>query len=752
MTLEKEKTFYSCNKCGKNWVPKDPKVSIAGLRCGNRECKGIIMTDFDLEYLGQAKKTNKITKINNRQTEQVSKEYRLVRFLPNKDIPVMGWKKDEIVSIAIGTAEVYCKAGEGNILDPVPESPTVDAIRKKYEAIKKQEEKAQIILPKDGKLISEFAKELSKYLKDKNTLFFRTDSRDIVEIGEIKVPKKNEKEEQKKYTGFIPISPNRFVTLCEKYVVPGISVWNDKSKNYEFIERSISPQLAKTLLESYILQQELPPINRIFTVQMPIIYNGELTFPNEGYDERFFSWMPYDAPRITKLDVDINVARKILFQVYKEFCFKSNQDYCNAIAGLITPFLKGLYPTFNTLSPPFFYIGNRPRCGKDYCSGITGIVLEGYSIEEPAISGEGSSEELRKKILAALMSGRKRLHTSNNKGHLNNLTFEGFVTSETWSDRLLGKSKNLIFDNEITTSLSGNTGITWTGDFAERCIYVNLAYGEEDSNSRVFKNPDLHNWIRNHRGMMLSVIYSLIKNWFEKGKPKGSVPFTSFPIWSQVCGGIMESAGFLNPCNPNKTLSNVGGNVEEEHMKALFELCYQINPNHFMSKKNIKEILINEKKCAGEAPFDFLEFDKNQDNVEFGYKISRFVGREFSGITMVLEREDVKSTRQRVMFKKEEKNKKDFKRFAFPKNDVPVVPFGPFSASRIFSKGQNNSGAITGQISPSGPNDEIRNVKCGYCNEDVPYHKDFGHWDNQKDCWCCKNCYELNNNTGEVKK
>jgi len=42
-----------------------------------------------------------------------------------------------------------------------------------------------------------------------------------------------------------------------------------------------------------------------------------------------------------------------------------------------------------------------------------------------------------------MMSGRKRLHFSNNKGYINNAVFEGVITSETYSDRVLGKTRYL---------------------------------------------------------------------------------------------------------------------------------------------------------------------------------------------------------------------------------------------------------------------------------------------------------------------
>ena len=88
----------------------------------------------------------------------------------------------------------------------------------------------EIIMPGLGKLISVFAKEVAEEIKDNNEIFFRHSSREIVEIGKIKDHKTNENI----YTGFMEIKPNRFITLIEKYLVPGHEIWNDTYKYYQF--------------------------------------------------------------------------------------------------------------------------------------------------------------------------------------------------------------------------------------------------------------------------------------------------------------------------------------------------------------------------------------------------------------------------------------------------------------------------------------------------------------------------------------
>jgi len=201
-------------------------------------------------------------------------------------------------------------------------------------------------------------------------------------------------------------------------------------------------------------------------------------------------------------------------------------------------------------------MANRERAGKDYCAGCTGILYEGAKIEQPAICNDESgnnNEELRKKITSCMRQGRKRFHSANNKGLLNNSILEGVTTGESWEDRMLGKNEVIVFSNEMDFSLSGNMGIRLTPDMSNRSRIINLHLVDEDANARKFNNPDLHGWILKNRELILSSLYTLVRNWIDSGSKSGTVPFSSFPEWSAICGGIMEAAGYENPCNPDKS-------------------------------------------------------------------------------------------------------------------------------------------------------------------------------------------------------
>jgi len=506
----------------------------------------------------------------------------------------------------------------------------------------------KIAMPGNDKLISKFAKELSEIIYDKSKIFYRTDSKNIIEIRKIK----SNCNEEDKFVGFSEVQPNRFITLIEKFMNPGLYKF-DKDTGFVFYHKSISAQLAKTLLCSEVLQEKLHKIERIFTIPIPILHNGKLTFPNKGYDKRFNSWLPHDSPEISDV-MNIDEAKEILNNILSEFCFQTNQDKTNAIAGLLTPFLRGLFSNFNIRTPVYFYIANRERAGKDYLAGITSIIYEGHVIEDPPISTSenkrsNNTEELRKKLLAAFISGRKRIHFSNNKGYINNATFESIVTSSKYSDRLLGKNELLDFDNEIDFSLSGNTGIGFTPDFANRCRFVRLFLDLEDANARKFKNPDLHSFVKTNRKNIISALYTLVNNWIDNGKKEGTVLFASFPEWARICGGIMESAGYTSPCIVDPEVLSLGGDSATRDMKLLFEICYNARKGELLTKADIANIVTIDSESN---MFSHIDFEKRSGQTRFGTLISKFIGRVLSDIRLEVEDIKVRSSRQKFRFVK----------------------------------------------------------------------------------------------------
>jgi len=496
---------------------------------------------------------------------------------------------------------------------------------------KKDNANPVILLPGTDRPVSQFAEELGTFYKDVTKLFYNVTLQQVVKPELIEIdPKQNIK-----VLGFKPENKNNFLTLIEKDFTVGTYIKDI------FVAKSINSSIADAVLESDQFREQLPKLRRIYTVPIPTFIRDELVFPKKGYDERLMSWLPENAPNV-RLNMPFEDAKALLEDIYSEFAFKDKKaDKYNAIANLLTPYCRNLYSRETIRTPIFFYIANRERAGKDYCAGVVGIVYEGSAIESPAISIEKDvrDEEFRKEIFSALKIGRSRIHSSNNKGFLNSAELERVSTAEQLMDRLLGTNNVVTFPNYLELSLSANQGITYTPDLEKRSIFINLFLDLEDPNERVFKRPDLHGYVFEHRGDILSALYALVRNWVEKGKPACSKPFSSYPEWMRVVGGIMEAAGWPAP-SQNSDPDLLGGDKETRDMKKLFELATERWEGQPVTKAQI----VNEILAPGsdEDPNPFSELfgwlgwydNSNKAKHGFGLLFKKYEGRILSNIRL----------------------------------------------------------------------------------------------------------------------
>ena len=507
--------------------------------------------------------------------------------------------------------------------------------------------KEEIELPGPNRAVSEFVSEISDFYATEEKLFYRINTDEIVRIGPVDLDKKGIQ-----VLGLIPVNADSLITFLEEdFVFYSIKY---KEKRTE----SIGPSLAKVILNSLDqFKAKLPTIKRLFPVPMPCVIDGNLSFPQRGYDPAHFSFMPFNAPEIDP-EMPLDKAKELLDYIYAEFAFTSDQDKINAISHLLTPFCRGLFTSETSRPPLFVYMANRERSGKDYAAGIVSIVYEGDAIEDTAVSKENSNdEEFRKKIFAVLSSGRSIFHSANNKGFINSAELEGLITREHHRDRKLGANVEYTFPNILTISMSANTGLSYTPDIQYRSVFINLFLDIEDPNARTFKNPTLHQWIKENRSEILSALYALVKNWYEKGMPACSKPFASFPEWMRVVGGILEAAGIGIPTQ-NDTLNSIGGNREEIAMKQFCETAFQKWPDEWTNKSEIFNAIENRDAEGSMNPeegfeelFDFLIWNKNPSSarMRFGRLLSKYANRILSGVRME-EDKTIKASRNRYRF------------------------------------------------------------------------------------------------------
>jgi hypothetical protein len=519
----------------------------------------------------------------------------------------------------------------------------------------------QIVLPKLNRPESRFAQEVGRAIGPLNVLFRYHDQ--IVEIRN--EPFIDELDKCNLAIGglkFSVLSSTRARTWIEDYVMTGVNV---KQKSYngsqpaksKFIPKTMPPTVSSGMVVSPQFARYLPIINRIIDVAIPIKMNdGTVITPDPGFNSKLGIYCDPDTPEIDdKLSLDD--AKKVLNSTLEGFSWKNNQSKVHAIARLLTPYGRGIMG-FRARPPLWYYNGNRPRAGKDYCAGIPQIVYLGHAFEDASLGDK--SDEICKRITTAIVSGRRMMHFANCQGYIESAHFIQAITAGIWRTRALGSTAataDLELPNEIDYSISANVGLTYREDMEPRMRKIELAFYDEHENSRHFSNTFLHNWVAENRALILSAIAKFFSHWIDEGMVPGKTPFTSFPEWASVVGGVMNACELGDPCLPHEDKDLVGGDLRTTAMRALFELMFELRPNLWTEKHEIYNV-ISANQTEDERLNWFGEFEgiyKKKNTTKTGIAINSFDKRVLGDITLYIDSSDSNSRRHKVRFVKETK-------------------------------------------------------------------------------------------------
>ena len=484
----------------------------------------------------------------------------------------------------------------------------------------------RIILPALGRSNSEFGKELGGYIAPALDLF--RFSSNVVEIAT--VPAADNK-------GAIPghmistIRPTELVTAVERTVETGV-LREDDAGDEVFIPKSMSEADARITLVSGVFTDALPRIRRVLDVPVPHFSDdGKIIYPNPGYDERFGTWLNPHAPKLKTMGHSEAIRWLLddLFGLPEQggFWWHDEQARVHALARFITPFCRGLMGWKRT--PLWIFDGNREGCGKDTCADLTHVAYTGRSIVCAPLSKE-CDDEMRKRITSALMAGSRFFHLANMKGHVRYASLEAATdNSGVWEDRRLGVSETITLPNETEFSFSANNA-TWEPDIERRCRRIRLRFTAEEINSHRYRYPDIKGWVRQHRAELLSAVAALVNEWVRQGCPPGPSPFTSFPEWGQVVGGILHCAGLPDPCLPHED-SQSSGDQSTRAMREFYQLAFDHFGDREVLKKEFQEFVQQDEGIHD--LFDWIDFTARRGMISFGKLVTKFDKRELGGIT-----------------------------------------------------------------------------------------------------------------------
>lgn len=371
-------------------------------------------------------------------------------------------------------------------------------------------------------------------------------------------------------------------------------------------------------------------------VQAPAVrWDGTLTL-KPGYDTAtslYYAPEPgFSLPDIpdTPTSADIKNSIQQLCEIIIDFPFDGPASFANFLAAILTPVLRDLIP-----GPVPMLLIDKPSqgTGASLLAGLNSIITTGRnSYVTTAPEGRQKEDEWRKRITSILSDGLPLVVIDNLEAVFNSPTLCALLTSENWSDRILGRNEIVNLQHRTCWLATGNN-IRLAGDLPRRCYKVrldaNLARPWQRHSSE-FKHPHLLKFVKQNRGALLAAIYTIARAWIIAGRPAAAAapPMGSFEEWRDVIGGMLEFAGV------NGFLGNVSEIYENaeinEGIEDLIEALYQELGEKAISTKQILNLISYESSKFLDVLPDWLDPGERGFTRKLGRVLARKAGVIFT--------------------------------------------------------------------------------------------------------------------------
>ena len=282
-------------------------------------------------------------------------------------------------------------------------------------------------------------------------------------------------------------------------------------------------------------------------VGAPVLRADGTLLQHRGYDKATGLYLAPAVPMRPVPDEptpeDAAEARGFLLdQFLRDFPWAEEADKANHVGLMVTPILRRYLG-----SPvPFGVItANMPGSGKTILTSSLGL-LNGQRV----MPWPDNDVELRKLITSSLgtVEGTMIFDNLAEGAVIGSAVLANLITTNVWSDRLLGSNKVTAQVNDRMWLATGNNLATGGDMGAGRTVAVRLASKTAHPERRTdFELGDLTLWIEQpeNRERLLRCLLVMVLDWTRAGAPKRAdvTGMRQFTPWAQGVGGFLEHHG-----------------------------------------------------------------------------------------------------------------------------------------------------------------------------------------------------------------
>ena len=333
-------------------------------------------------------------------------------------------------------------------------------------------------------------------------------------------------------------------------------------------------------------------------------------------------------------------AKWLLEEVLCDFPFQSESDRANALALMALPFVR---PAIDGPTP--LHLADAPMMGTGKSMLVKVCLYPFLGRESAATSAPTDEEEWRKKIMTALMAGWPAMFIDNISRRVDSDSLAMALTSQTWTDRILGSSSSVNLPVRMIWAGTANN-VQLSVDLARRSVWIRLdAQVERPWQREGFKHPDLFEWMRENRSEIVANILAMVRCWAQKGRPKWSEkPLGSFENYCRVIGGILESCGVKGYLGNWEQMFE-STNSDEESWKGLYLRWWDVHKGAPVKAGDIYELVKEDEMLVS------VLGDKGEQSqkIRLGGLLKKRVKRICGGFTVEIDGKTHRSFRFRLV-------------------------------------------------------------------------------------------------------
>lgn len=386
-----------------------------------------------------------------------------------------------------------------------------------------------------------------------------------------------------------------------------------------------------------LLARDEWPFRRVQGItEVPILRPDGSIHTAAGYDEvtGYYHEPPAGLvlpwPRAFTLDA-ARAAYQGLCEPFADFPFAEPYHMAAAVSALLSMVGR---PAVDGPVPLFPFIATTPKSGKTLMVELIHYIATGREIARMA-PGE-TEEEMEKRITAIAMAGFPAVLFDNLTGTFGGSALDAVVQGRVWQGRILGQSEAVTVPMKTVWMVTGNNlGIK--GDLAQRVIPVQLAPQDEHPELRSdFRIPDLRRFVRQHRPMLLSAAYTLLRAHAEAGRPCPVGKFGGYDEWNTVIRSALAWAGAPDPYEGVKPLAEIA-DERRDQVNALFESWYDAFVGEVVYMADLPARLNSDRYIDLVATMKALAVTKagDIDYQRLAYIMRQAAGRSYGGYRVV---------------------------------------------------------------------------------------------------------------------